>query len=230
MEPAPHFRHEHKYLIGFAQYLALRSRLQAVMKPDCHAGGDGRYLIRSVYFDNYRDQALLEKINGAARREKFRIRCYNDDLSFLTLEKKLKLDELCQKRSQTLTPGQCRALLHGDTAWMQRHPSMLVRELGVKMDTQLLRPRVIVSYLREPYVFAPGNVRVTFDSDIRTSLFGHSFFENTVQSVCVSDTTGNIVLEVKYDAFLPDIIRCILQTGEARQQSFSKYGASRRFG
>lgn len=77
------FRHELKYQIGYLQYLELRSRLTAVMKTDSHAGGDGRYLIRSIYFDNYQDKALREKIDGVSRREKFRIRYYNDDFSYI---------------------------------------------------------------------------------------------------------------------------------------------------
>ena len=67
------------------------------MKPDEHTRADGRYVIRSIYFDNVHDKALREKINGVQKREKFRIRYYNDDFSFLTLEKKIKRSSLCMK-------------------------------------------------------------------------------------------------------------------------------------
>ena len=82
------FRHELKYGIGYLQYLELRNRLRAVMRTDANTNVDGRYLVRSVYFDNYEDKALREKINGISEREKFRIRYYNDDLSYIMLEKK----------------------------------------------------------------------------------------------------------------------------------------------
>ena len=224
------YRHELKYQISFSDYLAIRQRLRPVMKPDEHAGADGRYVIRSIYFDNADDKALLEKINGVQKREKFRIRYYNDDLSFIMMEKKLKYNSLCMKIDAKLSEQECRALLTGNTGWMMRHTSGLVRELYCKMNTQQLRPRVLVSYVREPYVYAAGNVRVTFDFNIRSTLFHRGFLEDTVADVDVADAPGSMILEVKFDAFLPDIIQSLLQTEEIRQQAYSKYGACRRFG
>ncbi len=224
------WRHELKYSITYADYLALQARLCPVMKHDPHAGSDGRYLISSIYFDNYNDKALREKLDGVQSREKFRIRWYNDDLSRIHLEKKVKHNSLCRKLSAGLTEEQCRALCSGDTDWMEAHPHPLVRELRQKMTTRQLRPRVVVRYLREPYVYAPGNVRVTFDFCIRTSLFSRDFLKKDTPSISATDPAGQMILEVKYDDFLPDIIRLLLQTEGLRQQAFSKYGASRRYG
>ena len=229
MELPGTFRHELKYQIGAAEHIALRQRLGTVMRSDSHAR-EGRYLVRSVYFDNCDDKALREKINGVQKREKFRIRYYNDDLSFITLEKKLKYNDLCCKLDAPITEAECRALLAGDTLWMRDHPSELVRELYCKLRWQRLRPRVLVSYVREPYVYAPGNVRVTFDSRIRTSLYGRGFLPGEIGGVSAQDCPGDTVLEIKYDAFLPEIISCLLQTEGLRRQAFSKYGVCRRFG
>ena len=113
---------------------------------------------------------------------------------------------------------------------MKTHPSELVRELYVKMKVQQLRPRVMVSYTREPYIYPAGNVRVTFDSDIRTSLFHRDFLTQKAPDISATDTPRDRILEVKYDAFLPAVIQDIIQTPGIRQQAFSKYGASRRFG
>ena len=208
------YRHELKYQIHYADYLAVRQRLRQVMKPDGHAGADGRYVIRSIYFDNADDKALREKVNGVQKREKFRIRYYNDDFSYIRLEKKIKSS----------------AVLSGKTDWMTEHSSGLVQELFCKMRSQQLRPRVMVSYVREPYVYPAGNVRVTFDSQVRSTLFHRSFLENQISDICVADEPGDIILEVKFDAFLPDIIQTLLQTEGIRQQAYSKYGACRRFG
>ena len=113
---------------------------------------------------------------------------------------------------------------------MRDHPSELVRELYCKLRWQRLRPRVLVSYVREPYVYAPGNVRVTFDSQIRTSLYARGFLPGEIRDVAADDSPGGAVLEVKYDAFLPEIISCLLQTEGVRRGAFSKYGVCRRFG
>ncbi len=224
------FRHELKYRIGYLQYLELRSRLRAVMHSDLHAGTEGKYLIRSIYFDNYKDKALREKAEGVPIREKFRVRYYNDDFSYITLEKKVKNNALCMKSDAEITKEECQNLLEGRLNWMRGHPSQLVQELYAKMHYQLLYPRVLVSYIREPYVYDAGNVRVTFDSDIRTTLYHRSFLEEKVADISTADQPWDMILEVKYDAFLPTIIRDILQTNTIRQQAFSKYEACRRFG
>lgn len=224
------YRHELKYPINAADYHALRQRLSALMRRDIHVGRDGYYIVRSIYFDNADDKALREKIYGVQKREKFRIRYYNDDLSFITLEKKVKYNNLCMKRDAQLSEDECRMLLSGETEWMKFHPSELVRELYCKLKHQQLRPRVMVSYIREPYVYPPGNVRVTFDSQIRTSLFSRSFALGNGRDICATNSPGDVVLEIKYDAFLPEIIFCLLQTEGLRRQAFSKYGVCRRFG
>lgn len=230
MELTGTYRHELKYRIDPADYYALRQRLKAVMKRDPHTGADGRYTIRSIYFDNYEEKVLREKINGVQKREKFRIRYYNEDLSFITLEKKIKHNALCKKLSGAITEEEYKRLLCQPGAWMLEHPEPLVRELYCKMKTQRLRPRVLVSYVREPYIYAAGNVRVTFDSNIRTSLFQRDFTKGAVTDVSATDAPDDRILEVKFDAFLPEIIRSLLQVETLRQQAFSKYGVCRRFG
>ena len=230
MELTGSYRHELKYQINPADHHALRQRLRTVMKCDPHTGADGLYTIRSVYLDNYKDKALREKVYGVQKREKFRIRYYNDDFSYITLEKKIKHNDLCMKIDAHLTVEEYRRILQEPGAWMLKHPQPLVRELYCKMKTQQLRPRVLVSYVREPYIYEAGNVRVTFDSHIRTSLFQRDFSDGAISDICATDTHGDIILEVKLDAFLPEIIRCLLQSEELRQQAFSKYGSCRRFG
>ena len=223
------YRHELKYDINYSNYLALRSRIRHIMKSDEHSVADGKYLVRSVYFDNYRDKALKEKLNGTAEREKFRIRWYNDDLSFITLQKKQKVNSLTKKLITVWSESEFRSFISGDRTWMITHPSPLTRELYVKMKTQQLTPRVIVSYMRESYTFPAGNVRVTFDTDIRSARYNRDFLDN-LTDVGVADEPGHTILEVKYDEFLPEIIACLLQSENCRQTAYSKYSESRRFG
>ena len=230
MNAKEHFRHELKYVISYLQYRELRDRLKAVMHADFHVNVDGNYLVRSIYFDNYADKALREKVDGVPRREKFRIRYYNDDFSYIALEKKVKNQNLCMKSDAMITERECRLLLDGRLGWMRRHPSPLVQELYAKMHYQLLRPRVLVSYVREPYAYKAGNVRITFDKNIRTTLYHRRFLEDRVTDIGTCDKLEDRILEIKYDAFLPEVLRCIVQTEAIRQQAFSKYEACRRFG
>lgn len=224
------YRNELKYNINYADYLALRQRLRVIMKQDPHADESGTYQIRSIYFDDPNDKALREKIDGVNKREKFRIRYYNDDFSHISLEKKMKTNNLCMKLSAPLTEDECRRLLAGDTQWMLRHPDALIQEFYVKMRHQLLRPCVLVSYLREAYIFSAGNVRICFDSNISSTLFHRAFLEEMPVDITVLDEPGQMIYEIKYDDYLPEFIACTIQTGGLRQQAFSKYAACRRFG
>ena len=221
------YRHEWKHEISYGDMLVLRRRLSAIMKTDTHAV-NGKYLIRSLYFDNASDKALREKIDGVNVREKFRIRYYNKDTSLIHLEKKSKINGLCLKESTTLSAEQAQAIANGDYAWMADSGVNLIQELYSKMMGQGLRPKTIVDYMREPFVFAPGNGRVTIDYDIRTGL-GCTDFLNPE---CVTVPAGNatIILEVKWDDYLPDIVRDIVQLPDCRAGAFSKYAACRIYG
>ena len=230
MEQEKHYRHELKFDIPYVEYKAMRARLKAVMSTDPHTDASGHYRIRSIYFDNSDDKALKEKINGIGKREKFRIRYYNDDFSFITLEKKMKIDDLCLKYDAQITEEECRKILNGDLGFMKDHPQELVRELYAKMQYQRLKPRVLVSYVREPYIYRVGNVRVTFDSQIRTTMYHQEFMTKEVSDISATDTPQDMILEVKYDAFIPEVIQDLIQVPMIRQQAFSKYGACRRFG
>ena len=218
------YRHEWKHEISYADMLALRQRLRAVMELDAHAAG-GSYQIRSLYFDNLADKALREKIDGVNLREKFRIRLYNRDSSVIHLEKKAKRGGLGTKFSASLTAEEAQKIVDGDTAWMMESGRDLVQELCCKMRYQGLRPKTIVDYTREPFIYRPGNVRVTLDYNIRTGLSCRDFLNPDCFTVPAGDAP--ILLEVKWDAFLPDIIRDAVQTPGRRVEAFSKYAQCR---
>ncbi len=222
-----HYRHEWKHVISRSDLLTIRQRLLAVAEPDPHAAG-GKYFIRSLYFDNARDKALREKIDGVNMREKFRIRYYNLDPSVIHLEKKSRRNGLGTKYSADLTAEEAQRIVGGDTAWMLDSGRPLVQELYCKMAGQGLRPRTIVDYTREPFVFRPGNVRVTFDYDIRTGLRCTDFLNPDCVTVPAGDAP--VILEVKWDAFLPDIIRDAVWVPGRRATAFSKYAQSRIYG
>lgn len=221
------YRHECKHEISYGDMLAIRQRLRAVCGMDTHAAG-GCYSVRSLYFDTPTDTALWEKQSGVSRREKFRIRYYNGDLSFIRLEKKSKAGGLGHKDSAVLSAGEAQAIVDGRLEWMLDSGRPLVQELYSKMRTQLLRPRTIVDYTREPFVYAPGNVRVTLDYDIRTGLGCTDFLRSDCVMIFAADAP--IILEVKWDTFLPSVIRDAVQLPDCRTEAFSKYALCRIYG
>lgn len=219
-------RHEIKHEISYSDMITIRQRLKAVAYPDSHAI-DGKYAIRSLYFDNLADKALREKIDGMNRREKFRIRYYNGNTAIIHLEKKSKFDSLGNKQSAPLTAQQAQAIVDGEIDWMITSEYPLIKELYVKMIHEGIRPKTIVDYTREPFVFPAGNVRVTLDYHIRSGLRCTDFLNPDCVTVPVSDA---IILEVKWDAFLPDIIRDAVSLENRRDGAFSKYATCRIYG
>lgn len=218
------FRHEWKHEINPCDMAILRQRLRAVMKPDPHAS-NGSYFVRSLYFDNAADRVLRDKLDGINNREKFRIRYYNHDPSLIRLEKKSKRSGLVCKESALLTAAEVQLLIGGQWEWMKESGKPLVCELYSKMISQGLRPRTIVDYTREPFIYGPGNVRVTLDYSIRTGLHSTDFLN--CQCVTVPIGSRPIIMEVKWDHFLPDLIRDIVQLESRRTTTFSKYAICR---
>lgn len=223
----PKYRHEWKHVLNTGDLLTLRQRLRAVMESDPHAI-DGKYYIRSLYFDNPDDKALREKIDGVNMREKFRIRLYNCDSSVIHLEKKSKRNGLGTKYSAVLTAEQAQKIVDGDIDWMLRSDHPLIQELYCKMRYQGMRPKTIVDYTREPFIFRPGNVRVTLDYDIRTGLGCTDFLNPDAVTIPAGDAP--ILIEVKWDEFLPSIIRDLVSIPDRRVGSFSKYAQCRIYG
>lgn len=220
------FRHEWKHEINISDMTALRPRLRAVMQPDEHAV-NGKYEIRSLYFDSPSDKALREKLDGVNIREKFRIRYYNGDTSFIHLEKKYKNGSLGSKINAPITREEALEIATGRYDWMRKHKEPLIQELYNKMFLQGLRPKTIVDYTREPYTYPPGNVRITVDYHIRTGLFSTDFLNPDCPTVPVSGDP--VILEVKWDAWLPDHIRRIVQLGNRSSAAFSKYAICRMY-
>lgn len=223
------FRNEIKHYINISDYFSIRSRLMQIMRIDKNSNADREYRIRSLYFDNIRDKVLMEKINGINEREKFRIRFYNDDHSFIRLEKKSKINGLCNKISESISKNECKRILNRDIDFLKVSNKGLFVELYSKMKWDLLRPKTIVDYTREAYVYPVGNVRITFDKNIRTGIHSKNLFDKDLPTINSVDNRY-IVLEVKYDEFLPAIIQDIIQTNDRRAQSISKYAAARIYG
>jgi len=220
------YRHEYKFVINLSDTIEMKKRLACCMEKDPHALSDGSYFVKSLYFDNLYDKALKEKIDGVDPREKFRIRVYNNDDSFIRLEKKGKVKSLTTKVSEWISKEMCETLLKGRfTEGLRDYPALLT-ELRAKMGYEMLRPQTIVTYQREAFILGPGNIRVNLDRDIRSRRYAGDFFENDPEGVRASNVDF-VVLEVKYGSFFPDFIADIVKVRNRMNASVSKYAACR---
>lgn len=221
-QPEHSYRHELKYRISRGSYEILRGRLKAAMHADPHAE-NGRYRITSLYFDDVYRSAYRDKQNGLLNRKKFRIRTYNLDPSLIRLEEKCKNGSMGYKKNAVLSPGEYRALLAGKTDFLseERFSGTAGEDFLWANASGKLIPAVVVDYLREPYICAAGNVRITFDLRISAGSTLDLFDPETRFTPALPN--GEAVLEIKYDRFLPVYIEELLSGVPLLYESVSKF-------
>ena len=222
------YRHELKFLINHHQYYIIQQRLKSLVAGDPHAGARGEYHIRSLYFDDINNKALYEKLAGIRDRVKYRIRIYNMEDKAIHFEKKIKFGDYIAKLKESLTREMFDRLMSGDIEVFNLPDRPLLLEVYKEMKYKQLRPKVIVDYVREAYVCQTGNVRVTFDKELRTGLHSIDIFNKGLHSIRALDHNF-IILEVKYDEYIPEYIKIALQLSGLNQQSASKYVTCRKF-
>ncbi len=223
-------RHELKYFINNFQYTLLSSALSHVLNRDPNGDENNEYHIRSLYFDTALNTALYEKMDGVPNRNKYRIRIYNFSDQVIKMECKTKIDNLISKRSISIPRDLCEQLMAGDPSGLENTRSGLLNDVYREMTVSLLRPVVLVDYVREAYLHPAEEVRITFDKQLRTGLWSQELFNPHVSTVPPLDTSL-MILEVKYNRVLPPFIRDLLNTycANAVQSAISKYTWCRRF-
>ena len=221
-------RHELKYHITPAEMTVLRNVLTPVMQLDPNGNENNEYHIRSLYFDTINDDALEEKIAGVGNRKKYRMRIYNFSDRVIKLECKSKYGDLISKQSVSIPRELADQLIAGDPDGLQRMRHPLLHDVYREMRTRLLRPAVIVDYIREAYIHPAQDVRITFDKTLRTGLYSSDMFNPMLPTFPVFDDPVEI-LEVKYNEFLPTYIQALVSGVTAQRSAVSKYTWCRRY-
>lgn len=222
------FRHEYKYICDVRQLAEIKYRISPLMEVDSHTGEKQKYTIRSLYFDDYHNGCYYDNLNGADPREKFRIRIYNGEAEFIRLELKQKIHGMTRKLSCPIGVEVVHDILSGKLSDIRAVDSALYRKFCMQQQARLLQPKVIVEYDRIPFVYKEGNVRVTFDTYIRSSSDILNFLNKDIYTRPVMES-GRHVLEVKFDEFLPDFIHHAIQIEKLQQTAFSKYCLCRKY-
>lgn len=217
------YRHEIKYRINGGTYHILRQRFGAVMQHDMHAKG-GSYRVTSLYFDDVYRTAYKDKVNGALNRKKYRVRAYDLDPGLINLEEKIKNNNVGYKKVVRLTKDEYERMLASDFGFLadERFADTAGGDMFASDSAAHLSPAVVVDYIREAFVCPAGNVRITFDMKIAAGTGGFDIFDSSgVYENVMPD--NDIVLEVKYDSFIPDYITQMLAGISSLRESVSKY-------
>ncbi|MDD3174142.1 MAG: polyphosphate polymerase domain-containing protein [Herbinix sp.] len=215
------YRHELKYRINELEKEVLIKRLSSLIALDANTN-NGQYMIRSLYFDDVCNSAYEDKMRGIAERKKYRIRIYNCSDQLIKLERKEKKDQYIKKESATLTRDETEKIISGDFRFLAKRQEPISREFYLKCLLNGMKPRVIVDYDRIPYIYLPGDVRITFDMHVRAGLLSYNIFDPELPTLEVLND-GELILEVKYTEFLPEIIRNLLPISSSMNMAYSKY-------
>ena len=222
------YRHEYKYITDAREDALLSGIAAGIMERDTHAGSDGRYVIRSLYFDTIDDRCLFENVSGYDPRWKFRIRYYNNDTSYIVLERKSKNRGMTEKESCQLTQAEAEAIISGGAGTNISANDKTRHRLLIELTSLALIPKVIVTYEREPFIYPAGNVRVTFDRSISSSGSIDKFLTGDYPMRPVM-AAGRQIMEVKWDEVMPGYIKDSLNVTGLTQTAYSKYYMSRRY-
>lgn len=212
------FRYERKYYVD--KYIAqiLKQRLSCVMPLDEHS--NGQYLISSLYFDDCYNTSFFQKINSVTCRNKLRVRYYNGDENKLKLECKYKQEQMIYKEGIWISNQQYQMMRRGEYSFMLEQPESLWRMFYSRHVTTQLRPVVMVEYNRLAYTYKLGNIRITFDSDLRAGTASSPYLFPVLPE-------HSIILELKY-YFLPSVISDLFSGISLSQMPISKYTMARQ--
>ncbi len=216
------YRNELKYLINHADFTLLRLRFASFMQRDKHVDADGDYTVRSLYFDDYYNSAYNEKYMGVLSRQKFRIRTYSQTKDVINLERKIKWGNYVNKESAKLTVDDVENIMIGNVGGLIKASNPLLPIFYYEYQSNVLRPRVIIEYEREPFILDAGNVRITFDQNVRAGVGTMDIFDEHIPMISVLQP-GMVIMEVKYTDFLPSMIRNLLAPEASDFLALSKY-------
>lgn len=221
-------REEKKFLISLDEFIALSHRVGQVMLADPHNGTHG-YTIRSLYFDTVFDRDYFEKQAGVELRRKIRLRCYDPGADYAMLEMKQKQGANQLKRSLRLRREDAVRLTQGDYTSLLSYSEPFAAECYGLMRCQGYLPRTIVEYNRKAFIAKENKIRVTFDNHIVSTESCFDLFSRSLNMNPVLDPY-NVVLEVKYNGFLLEYIKQMINPVNRSELSVSKYVLARQNG
>lgn len=217
------YRHELKFLVPDVTLEKIKYRINSFMEIDEHQDSEF-YTIRSLYFDDLFDTCLNENLAGTDNRFKYRIRYYRGNTDYINLEKKYKLRGMTKKESEKVDISTVNSFLQ-DT--VDSGNGKLTTELYASFLKTGMAPKCIVEYDRCAFVEPVGNVRITFDMNLRGSTDVDRFLDTSEEFAIPVMEPGWHILEVKYDEFLPRHILQLVDINNLHRQSFSKYAIIR---
>ncbi|MCD8039715.1 MAG: polyphosphate polymerase domain-containing protein [Lachnospiraceae bacterium] len=225
------YRHEVKFLLSMTEYEQLKRLLGSLLIKDVNMKRSGDYYIRSLYFDTPENSDYHDKLIGAAQRKKIRLRIYDTAADRVKLEIKNKNGDYSIKETTTISREAAILLSGGNYGALDGYGDDISGKAYVMLSSYAYMPKVLVDYEREAYLLPVENVRLTFDKRVRACSArgcraGAGLFDGSSAFVGVLEP-GYMILEVKYDRYLPAYVKNVLSSINMQRMSISKYCMAR---
>lgn len=218
-------RKENKYLISLEKFYRIKHQLESFLDYDEHSTDDG-YMVRSIYFDTIDNRDMFDTLYGYYAKQKIRLRIYSIHDTNVKLECKRKLGSDTHKISITISRQEAESMIRGDYNFLKNKESFEEKDLYYTLIKEGYSAKTIVEYKRIAFTYPVSNTRICFDTEIRASLTPFNFFEENVGFIPLI-TRDQGVLEIKYDHFLPKLIKDTISPMDELTQANSKYVQAR---
>jgi hypothetical protein len=216
------YRFELKYLISNYEYNFLKSLLKSVMTLDLNCSDDDMYRVRSLYFDTLDNTDMYDKLSGIKDRKKVRLRLYNLDDKLIKLEMKNKKNNYTYKETLQISNTTGKEIINGNYKSFYNNKTHMSTKFYNYFALNKIKPKVIIEYLREAYIYSFSNIRINFDKEIKASYYTSDIYNRNLTFVPIIKP-DLIILEIKYKDFIPIWLKKILLSAKVSRTSFSKY-------
>lgn len=221
-------RNELKYYISNLEYQVLSKKLTQVLRPDSYSIPGKGYFIRSLYFDSHDDESLYDKQSGEMFRAKYRMRIYDTKSDIVKFEIKNKANNQIFKETATISKESAYKIIDGDYGELLTYSNPILNKIFKVFTAKQYKPKVIIDYTRDAFMFDFFNLRITFDKDLHSCNTDYDIFSDNLHTIPVI-LEGKQIMEIKYETVLPEFIHRVLQLDAAERMAISKYTLGRRF-
>jgi hypothetical protein len=218
-------RKENKYLISLEKFYRIKRHLESFLDYDEHSIENG-YIVRSIYFDTIDNRDMFDTLYGYYAKQKIRLRIYSIHDKNVKLECKRKLGSDTYKISITISRDEAESMIRGDYSFLKNKEGSEEKDIYYTLIKEAYSAKTIVEYRRFAFVYPVSNTRICFDTEIKASLTPFNFFEENVGFIPLI-TRDQGVLEIKYDHFLPKLIKDTISPMDELTQANSKYVQAR---
>ena len=185
-------RYEKKYRVSISKFSSIISHIRELSFKEIYKE---RY-VSSIYYDTLDFKLFRDSIRGISKREKIRLRFYNEECKKIYIEKKIKLGDLGYKIINPLNTNNPYKLINLS---IKSSPNKILNGKNILIPHNIeyfYYPVSLVGYLRKYYISNDKMIRITLDKKINYSKIIKKK-DNYIQINNIPEKNG--VIEIKFE-------------------------------